>query len=242
MKQVVTNDDIRSLGTILGVWAHPDDESFTCAGIMAAAIENGQTVICITATRGEAGVQDESRWPPSQLGEIRAAELADALRILGVKHHHWLGYPDGGCADVNPKDAVEKIKQLIDRYSPDTILTFGPDGMTGHPDHQTVSKWASLAAEGEDISVYHVVENKNTYEKYLKKADEQFNIYFNIDQPPLREKRECDIGFCLNHELVRKKFTALAAMPSQTEGMLKTFPEEVLDEIYECECFVKAEN
>src|SRR5947207_1873194 len=106
MQQIKTSDDIKQLGTILSVWAHPDDESFSCAGIMAAAIQNGQSVACITATKGEDGVQDESRWPAEQLGEIRAHEMDEALDILGCHNHNWLGYHDGRCQEISADEAV----------------------------------------------------------------------------------------------------------------------------------------
>ncbi len=241
MSAITTAQDLRQLGTILSVWAHPDDESFICGGIMAAAIQNGQNVICVTATKGEAGVQDESRWPAAQLGEIRANELMQACKILGVTNHHWLGYSDGHCAEVSDDEGKSRIKAFIDLYQPDTILTFGPEGMTGHTDHQAVSRWASLAAKGTGIKVYHAVENQDAYEKYLKDLDKQFNIYYNIDKPPVRQKETCDIALCLTHDLVQKKHAALTAMPSQTEGLLKAMRPETLDEIFECECYVKAE-
>ena len=57
----------------MGVWAHPDDETYSMAGIMATAVKNGQQVICVTATRGEAGVQDHLRWPAHKLAEDRTA-------------------------------------------------------------------------------------------------------------------------------------------------------------------------
>lgn len=240
MKPITTVQDLRLLGTILSVWAHPDDESFTCGGIMAAAIQNGQTVICVTATRGEGGVQDESRWPAARLGEIRANELMQACKILGITNHHWLGYADGGCAAVPDEEGTAKIKAFIDQYRPNTILTFGPDGMTGHTDHQAVSRWASLAARGTGIKVYYAVENEEAYEKFLKDLDKQFNIYYKIDKPPVRRKEVCDIALCLSSDLVRKKHAALTAMPSQTEGLLSAIEPDTLEEIFECECYIEA--
>jgi LmbE family N-acetylglucosaminyl deacetylase len=67
-------DDIRELGTILSVWAHPDDEAYLCGGIMAMATAAGSRVVCVTATRGELGVTDAERWPPDRLPAIREAE------------------------------------------------------------------------------------------------------------------------------------------------------------------------
>ena len=127
--------DIRELGTILSIWAHPDDEAYLCGGIMAMAAAAGSRVVCVTATRGELGVTDPIRWPPEQLAAIREAELAACLRILGIKEHRWLGYPDGGCADVDLDIAADQIAGIIREIAPDTILTFSPDGQTGHPDH-----------------------------------------------------------------------------------------------------------
>ncbi len=62
---------VTELGTIMGIWAHPDDEIFSMAGIFALASQAGQNTVCVTATRGEQGVQDESRWPRADLASIR---------------------------------------------------------------------------------------------------------------------------------------------------------------------------
>lgn len=61
------DSDIKKLGTILGIWAHPDDESWASAGIMITAAANGQRTACVTATKGEAGETDEKRWPKKSL-------------------------------------------------------------------------------------------------------------------------------------------------------------------------------
>src|ERR1700712_3425634 len=126
--QIQTKEDVKRLGTIMGIWAHPDDDTYSMGGIMAAAIESGQKVCVITATRGEAGVQDESRWPREHLAEIRTHEMTEALKALGVTDHQWLDYPDGGCKDVSQSQAVQRIARVINRCKPDSILTFGPDG------------------------------------------------------------------------------------------------------------------
>jgi LmbE family N-acetylglucosaminyl deacetylase len=199
-------------------------------------------VVCITATKGEAGVQDESRWPAERLGEIRAQELRAALDIIGINEHHWLGYIDGTCESVDPAVAVGQIVPFIADIKPDTILTFGPEGMTGHTDHATVSRWVSAAVEASDHkpAVYHAVELQEVYDKYLKKADEMFNIYFNIDKPPLKTEEECDICFYMDRDQQLIKRKALEVMPSQTEGLLKHFDEQLFCEVFRCECFVRA--
>lgn len=239
MQQIRTVDDVKQLGTILCVWAHPDDETFTCAGIMAAAIGNGQKVSCITATKGEAGVQDPDRWPAEHLGDIRAQEMQKALECIGCNDHNWLGYHDGQCKDVPDQEGAAKIRQFIDRYQPDSILTFGPEGLTGHPDHQAVSRWATIAA-GDKVQVYYCVEESEIYEKYLVDLDKKFNFYFNIDKPPVQAAADCDIALKLTPELCQIKESALRAMPSQYDFFFSNTTPETVHALICIECFVKA--
>lgn len=238
---LTTQEDLKQLGTILSIWAHPDDETFACAGIMAAAVRNGQKVICITVTRGEAGTCDQSRWPAEQLGRIRDQELQAALNIIGVTEHFWLGYPDGGCNRVSDEEAIARLASYCKKYSPDTILTFGADGLTGHDDHKTVSRWACEAANRSQnpTGVYGAVERRGAYNKYLKAADRRLNIYFNIDRPVIKSKEECEIYFELSDEMCLIKRNALTAMPSQTEELLKEFPGEKFSEVFCAEAFVR---
>lgn len=235
-----TQDDISKLGSIMSIWAHPDDESYSCAGIMCVARNQGQQVVCVTATRGEAGVQDEKRWPADQLGDIREREMAEALKIIGVEDHHWLGYADGKLPEVPPAEGVARLKELIDHHQPDTILTFGPEGMTGHPDHCTISTWVSEATQGTQVAVYHAVQILSHYQ-HFKEADDQFDIFFNIDKPPLVEEHEADVLFDLPEGCIQKKYQALKAMPSQTEAMFTTVGKEAICRMIRIEAFVRAE-
>ena len=73
-----------TLGTILSVWAHPDDETYLAAGVMAAARDNGQRVVCVAAPAGEHGTDDPQVWPPARLGPVRRWEAAAAMAVIGV--------------------------------------------------------------------------------------------------------------------------------------------------------------
>lgn len=241
MQQLTSVDDIRQLGTILCVWAHPDDESYLAAGIMATAVENGQTVICITATRGEAGSQDEAKWPAATLGQVRSKELKAALKELGVTHHYWLDYADGGCCKVPDATACTCLQEFIDEHQPNTILTFGPEGLTGHDDHAAVSRWVNQTTKNcRDIAIYHAVHTQKQYDDYLKAADEKINIFFNIDKPPLVSPAECAIYFELPPEIAERKHRSIAAMPSQTEVLLKNFSDDFFHQAFGVETFIKA--
>src|SRR5438132_9130900 len=109
------------LGTILGVWAHPDDETYLTAGLMAQAVRDGRRVVCVTATRGEGGSWDEERWPTSEMGKVRDAELMESLHILGVTEHHWLDYHDATCAEVPEEEAVAKVEAIVRDVQPNSI-------------------------------------------------------------------------------------------------------------------------
>jgi LmbE family N-acetylglucosaminyl deacetylase len=242
-KQICTSNDIKKLGSILSVWAHPDDESFFCAGIMAAAVDNGQSVACITATKGEAGSQDHKKWPVKSMGRVRSKELKEALDCLGVNDHHWMGYKDGTLQGLDAGEPVAQLVALIEQHQPDTILTFGNDGITGHTDHITVSKWVDLAVEayGKLVKVYQASETKQKYEKYFRDADKRLNIYFNTDKPKLCDEATCDIRFTLDKDLCDKKYQAFASMPSQTTGLLSYFTPEEFAEAFCSETFKKAQ-
>ena len=233
---------IAGLGTILGVWAHPDDETFCAGGILAAASRNGQSVHCLTATRGEAGSQNTKKWPLKTMGKVRTDELQAALKILGVKGHHFLGYKDGLCADVAIAEVAHKIAKHIDVIQPDTILTFGPEGLTGHADHQAVSLWVDTAVEmaNHKPQVFHAVITIGQYKKYLSAAHDKLNLFFGVDQPPIVAKSDCDLCFCCSDELCNCKYKAFSAMPSQYEKMQKAFDKEYLQEAFRLEAFVLA--
>ena len=122
--------------TLLGVWAHPDDEAYLSAGLMAEFRERGDRVVMITATLGEHGTDDPALWPPDVLAALREVELRNALRAVGVNELRLLGYEDGTLDSFDTTDGCDLLTAHIRDIEPDLIVTFGPEGMTGHPDHQ----------------------------------------------------------------------------------------------------------
>src|SRR5215204_3391662 len=128
--------EVADLGTVLSLWAHPDDETFLAGGVMSMARDRGQRVVCVSATAGEHGTDDPVTWPPQRLGQVRRWETAAAMAVLGVTEHLFLGYADGALSDVDSVEAVARVGAILQQVAPDTILTFGPDGATFHRDHQ----------------------------------------------------------------------------------------------------------
>ena len=142
--------DLAILGTTVAVWAHPDDETYLAGGLLATLSDAGQRVVCVTATRGDAGngLHDGGTAAArAALAELRTAELDAALDVLGIVEHRWLDYADGHCQQVDVDQAGGRLLQIFDEVRPETVVSFGPDGFSGHPDHQAVSHWTTWAVE-----------------------------------------------------------------------------------------------
>jgi LmbE family N-acetylglucosaminyl deacetylase len=227
--------DIRELGTILSIWAHPDDEVYLCGGVMAMATAAQSRVVCVTATRGELGVTDATKWPPGELAAIREAELAECLRTLGVTEHRWLGYPDGGCAAVELNEAAQQIADIIGEVAPDTILTFSPDGQTGHPDHIAVHRWTVEAVRRAGVGALLVV--ANTQEWLDDHLAQWIELGAIVGEPPVAWTGPLSIDVTLTGELLDQKYAALAAQASQTEALRTLVGEELYREIIRVERF-----
>lgn len=133
-----------SPGGLAAVLAHPDDESFGCAGAFAVAHDAGVTTRLLVVTRGEAGSADGTAGPA--VGDVREAELVCAARAIGLDEVSLLdGYPDGGVADQPFETLVSEIAAWLADRRPAAVITFGPHGVTGHPDHVVVgnaTRWA----------------------------------------------------------------------------------------------------
>jgi len=127
---------------MLAVFAHPDDETFRCGGTLALLARQGVQVQVLCATRGEAGVPE---LEPDQAGQLRQTELECACRALGIQAPRFLGYQDGALAQVDAEEAVARIEAVIRELQPQVLLTWPPDGVSGHPDHIAVSLWTGEA-------------------------------------------------------------------------------------------------
>jgi len=203
------------LGTILGVWAHPDDEGYLSAGLMTASVAAGRRVVCVTATRGEAA--DPERWPPAELADIRTNELKNALDILGVVEHHWLDYPDGGCHEVDPEEPVALLAALIDDVQPDTVLTFGPDGMTGHPDHIAVSDWTAAAVQRANHRADLFFATKTAeWADAFEQIGNDLGVMMGADQLPRTPPNELAIHYVMPDDVLDRKEAAMVAQESQS--------------------------
>lgn len=132
---------------LLCVLAHPDDESLGMGGLLARSAADGVETYLLTATSGEQGWPGDPHAHPGrlQLAQLREAELQAAAEILGVREVHLLREPDGGLATTPADPAIARIARVIRRIRPQVVVTFGPDGATGHPDHIAIGQLATAA-------------------------------------------------------------------------------------------------
>ena len=253
--------DPRNLGTVVGVWAHPDDEAYLAGGLMAMARAAGSRVVCVTATSGERGTPGPQPRAPElpthvlrvaaaaehagharveSLSALRAVELARSLEILGVAEHHGLGLPDGGCADLDPAGPVARIAEILDAVAPDTVLTFGPDGVTGHPDHRTVSAWTGVAVAraAPGARLLHAAVPAGHVRRWAW-LHERFDVYA-AGYPVLTLDDRIALHLSLDDAVAARKVAALRAQASQTDGLVAALGVPTYTEWVRTECFVAA--
>lgn len=127
---------------IVVVLAHPDDESFGMGGTLARYAAQEAAVHLVLATRGEAGIPGTDS---SRAGALREAEARAACAILGVRSLDFLGYLDGQLSQVDVESAVDRLTARLRLLRPEVVITYGLDGVSGHPDHIAVGLWTTMA-------------------------------------------------------------------------------------------------
>jgi LmbE family N-acetylglucosaminyl deacetylase len=234
---------VAELGSILGVWAHPDDEAFLSGGLMRLALENGQRIVCLTATKGELGTNDPFTWPPEQLAPARSVELAASLGAIGDGldgriEHHWLQHRDGRCADIRPDVGAAEVARVIDRVSPDTLITFEPGGLTGHTDHQAVAEWSTLAlADRPSIRLLEAVVPQSYVDHFDGRLDLDPFFYDGFPHPVADELLCLDL--VLDDELWETKDRALRAQATQTDVLVEMLGDDLWKQFNLVEAFVE---
>jgi LmbE family N-acetylglucosaminyl deacetylase len=230
----------RASGTLLCVWAHPDDEAYLSAGLMAASRDAGHRVVVATATWGESGTSDPGRWPPSRMAALRRRELTSALAAVGVEEQRYLGHRDGTCAAVAGDAATEQVASLLDEVRPDVVVTFGPDGMTGHPDHRAVSSWVTAAwrASGRSSELWYATVTPDFHRRWGS-VNERVGLWTSADRPCTRAGALARRVTCAG-SVLRRKLAALDAHRSQTQPLVELLGQETFSAWWSTEAFVAA--
>ena len=146
--------------TLLAVFAHPDDET-SVGPLLARYAREGVTVYLAIATDGQKGVREHAGIPAgAELAAKRAGEARCACQALGIEPPILIGLEDGAMAQEENKAAlVREVTRLFAELKPDAVITWGPDGLSGHTDHRIVSAIVTevyQAAEDPPGQLYYV--------------------------------------------------------------------------------------
>lgn len=133
-------------GSVLAVFAHPDDEISSTGLLLRAHARDGAVTRMITATRGDAGTPYPQVSRLEDMATIRHAEVLKNGYAIGLSQQDVWDYPDGGLSDVDFDELVERIMARMREWQPDLIVTFWPEsGYSYHPDHMTAGRAATEA-------------------------------------------------------------------------------------------------
>ena len=222
---------------IMVILAHPDDES-AVGQVLAKYASQNNKVYLVLACDGRYGVEEHAGIPAGDsLVQVRKKESICACSILGIESPIFLGFHDGlgivsGLGDYFDQtiELKQKLKQQIEEIHPDAIITFGPDGDTGHPDHRAISDITTevMLREGwcEKYPLYYIgwlkekivsiAQGQMTSLNYVDSKYLNVRVRYNkIDRQKLFESLSCyksqftdtDVKNWINAELKDSSFT-----------------------------------
>ncbi len=196
--------------SVICIFAHPDDEAFGPGGTIALLAEkNPVYIICVTD--GDAGINSSDA--KKDLSSIRKSELKKSAKILGVRDVYFLGYKDGCLCNGLYHEIADKITKIIKNLNPDTLLTFEPEGVSGHIDHITISMITSFLYEKMD---YLKVLMHYCISKESRALEEPYFIYF----PPGYSKNEISETYDIS-TVWDKKIASILAHKSQKHDAIR---------------------
>lgn len=242
---------------LLAILAHPDDEAFGASGVFAFLRDRGAAVTLVCATRGEVGeISDPALATPENLGAVREQELRDAMSHVNVSDVRFLDYCDSGMegtddnnnprafANTKPVVIAGQLRAIIDEIKPTAVLTFGPDGVYGHPDHLMVSRTttaAVLTSDWETPALYYFAMPRELFEAMAARetgpfADMAAEVIARMGTPSDR----IDVWVDVKPQLERK-WAALMAHRTQMspEGPMPDVPRDLVRASLAVETFLR---
>jgi len=206
-----SNNKSKEKNSVLAIFAHPDDETFRCGGTFALLAKRGVPIHILTFTRGQAGLRGN---PPvcseRDLSVVRTKELLCACQSLGVETPNILDYEDGKLTNVTREEGVAQIILYIQKYHPQIVLTWPPDGLSGHPDHVAVNQWTFEAFHQAKKEGFE--ELKSLY--YLAMPD---SLAHDLEMKQLHTIADSEVTMTINVQSVwNEKMAAISCHKTQT--------------------------
>lgn len=232
------------------VFAHPDDDTFGVAGSLALHANDELQLTVIMATSGGAGrISDPSLATRETLGGVREAEDVASWRALGFDPDvRFLRHPDSGLARIPREQLVLEVRDLLEETAPEVVVTFGPDGITGHEDHVVIGAVATEAFDATRSSsggrafsrLLHNVVPQSSLDRLNELFRERGLEPMDPTQPFMpRGVPDRTIGVRVDCSSVyERKLEAIRCHKTQAE--LEDVPFDLWPEMLSTECFMVA--
>ena len=168
-----------SLLKLLAIFPHPDDETLGLGSSLARYSAEGVETYLVCATRGERGWFDSEGPNPGLegVGQIRERELRCAAKHLGLCEVNFLDYRDGDVDQANAEEIIGKLVSYIRRIKPQVVVSFGPDGVYGHPDHIALSQFTNAALV--------CAADRNFVDMNVQAPHRVLKFYYLVDSPDI---------------------------------------------------------
>jgi LmbE family N-acetylglucosaminyl deacetylase len=231
---------------VVCVFAHPDDDTFGVAASLALHADEDLELTVILATSGESGqIADPSLATREDLGRVREAEDTASWAALGLEPDlRFLRHPDGGLPALRD-GLVSEIRDVLRETRPEVVVTFGPDGVTGHEDHLAIGEATTEAfhAERETAGLRRLLYQaipRSELERMNELLRERGLEPMDPTQPFMpRGVPEETIGVRVDGSSVyERKLEAIRSHKTQSE--LQDLPADLWPEILSGESFVVA--
>ncbi len=255
--------------TLMAVHAHPDDEASSTGGVLAKYSDEGVRTVVVTCTNGEFGdtpggvKPGEDGHDEQAVAEIRLAELRESCKHLGVTELELLGYHDSGMPDWEYKNRPDafcnmpesevagRIGELIERYRPQVVISYDPEGAYQHPDHVHAARCAAAAAAASAIPAkfYQTAMRRSDWRELWDALREQGVEVPDVREIPpemLRQMEERERRITTNVDIrpvLERKRAALLAHASQIrDSWFSKIPPELGERVFGRESFIRASD
>jgi LmbE family N-acetylglucosaminyl deacetylase len=255
--------------TLMAVHAHPDDEASSTGGVLAKYGDEGVRTVVVTCTNGEFGdtpggvKPGEDGHDEQAVAQIRLAELRESCKHLGVTDLELLGYHDSGMPDwdyknrpdafcnVPESEVVGRIGALIERYRPQVVISYDPEGAYQHPDHVHAARCAAgaVAATGIPAKFYQTAMRRSDWRELWDALREQ-----GVEVPDLREippemlrqmeerERRITTNVDIRPVLDRKRAALIAHASQIRDSWFSKIPPELGEKVFGRESFIRASD
>jgi LmbE family N-acetylglucosaminyl deacetylase len=255
--------------TLMAVHAHPDDESSSTGGVLAAYGDQGVRTVVVTCTNGEFGDAPGGVKPGQDghdeqaVAQLRLAELREACKILGVTDLEPLGYHDSGMPDWDYKDrpsafcniptaeVAARIAALIDQYRPQVVITYDPTGPYQHPDHVHAAEAAVSAAAGSGIpaKLYFTAIRGSDWQKVWQALrDAGLDVPDRpaadpqVRQQMAETERRITTTIDIRPVLARKRDALFAHASQIQDSWFSKIPQDIAEATFGRESFIRASD